>query len=92
MAIQCSCRVLNDATINEKLEDLDPTLVDIDHKTLSEHCGGEKNYDNPGGYKCGKCKPFFTEKAQEIKYTREVCRKALQLPQYVPAPGVKEPA
>lgn len=91
MGIQCSCRALNDAAINERLEDLNPN-TEIDHKVLSEHCGGEK-----GGYQCGSCKPFFVEKAKEIKAAREMYQDALRLPKTTPAtqrpatPRIKEP-
>lgn len=84
MGIQCSCRALNDAAINKKMEDLDPN-TEINHKVLSEHCGGEK-----GGYQCGSCKPFFVEKANEIKAAREMYQNALRLPKS--APATKAPA
>ena len=92
MAYQCSCRALNDTTINQRLETVDPTK-EVDHKLLSEHCGGDRNFDNPGGYNCGRCKPYFSEKAKQINEAREIREEAFKLPQNSPAClGIKEPA
>ena len=76
MSYACICRVIKDKEADAALETLDPTRK-VDHYDVSQHCGGDKNFDNPGGYNCGRCSESFQQRAEFHNARLEERRKAL---------------